>query len=499
MKKFSIADLARIIKASAFSVFRPPFHGGLRAQRDIQYEVQDFTGISIDSRITKPGDCFFAIPGENFDGHDFVPDAFAKGAVCAVVSKDITRPDFYDKILLKVSDTVKVLGDFAREYRRQASFKVVAITGSVGKTTTRHIAYHVLSRHFRVFQSPKNFNNNIGLPLTLLGADPQDQIVIAELGTNHPGEIGYLTRIAGPDIAVVTNVHPAHLEGFGDLETIIEEKLSIAEGLSQDGILIINTDLVNWLNGDRLNHKIITFGKSDNADYRVSNITFDALGSRFAINGTEVYLPLPGPGNVENALAACAVCNQLGLTIDDFAQAVKTLPPLSMRAELLQIGTLTVLNDCYNANPASMKNALDILANLGSTPLDNSIKYKNGPKMKECLTGSTQKRRLVFICGDMAELGRQTELLHAELGASIAKARVQLLLAVGKFAKITTQAAKRTADSIQHNLQVECFEDTLSTCNNLQKFIKDYDIILVKGSRTAKLEVVVEKLKEPFS
>ena len=470
MKKFSITDLSRIIKACPIN----------RVSR-IENQESNFTGVSIDSRTIKTGDCFFAIQGENFDGHDYVLDAFAKRAACAVVRKDaVCKIENYSPsgiCLLEVEDTVKALGDFAREYRRQAGFKVVAITGSVGKTTTRHIAYHVLSRHFCVFQSPKNFNNNIGLPLTLLGADPQDQIVIAELGTNHPGEIGYLTRIAGPDIAVVTNVHPAHLEGFGDLETIIEEKLSIAEGLSQDGILIINTDLVNWLNGDRLNQKIITFGKSDNADYRVSNITFDALGSRFAINGTKVHLPLPGPGNVENALAACAVCNQLGLTIDDFAQAVKTLPPLSMRAELLQIGTLTVLNDCYNANPASMKNALDILVNLGST----------------------KKRRLVFICGNMAELGRQTELLHAELGASIAKARVQLLLAVGKFAKITTQAAKRTADSIQHNLQVECFEDTLSTCNNLQKFIKDYDIILVKGSRTAKLEVVVEKLKEPFS
>jgi len=495
MKKFSIADLTRIIKAYPA---KDTSHES-RATSDVS-----FTGVSIDSRTTKAGDCFFAIPGENFDGHDYVLDAFAKGAVCAVVSKKLKNSKFKNQkskiryCLLKVEDTVKALGDFAREYHRQAGFKVVAITGSVGKTTTRHIAYYVLSRHFRVFQSPKNFNNNIGLPLTLLGADPQDQIVIAELGTNHPGEIGYLTRIALPDIAVITNVHPAHLEGFGDIETIISEKLSIAEGLSQDGILIINADLVKWLNGNRLNQKIITFGKSDNANYRASNITFDGISSRFAIDSTEVYLPLAGPGNVENALAACAVCSQLGLTIGDFAKAVSAeegLSPVSMRAEVLQIGTLTVLNDCYNANPASMKNALDILANLGSTPLDNSIKYKDRPKMKEYLTGSTQKRRLVFICGNMAELGRQSELLHAELGASIAKARVQLLLAVGKFANIIAQAAKRTADSIRHEMQIECFEDALSTCNNLQKFIKDYDIILVKGSRTAKLEVVVEKLK----
>jgi UDP-N-acetylmuramoyl-tripeptide--D-alanyl-D-alanine ligase len=494
MKNFSVADLARIIKVSA--VFSPPFHDGLHAIRDTQCAMREFTGVSIDSRTTKAGDCFFAIAGPNFDGHNFLVDAFAKGAVCAVVSRELKNSKLEirnskfriqnSKIrycLLKVEDTVKVLGDFAREYRRQAGFKVVAITGSVGKTTTRHIACYVLSRHFRVFESPGNFNNNIGLPLTLLEADPQDQIVIAELGANHPGEIAYLTRIALPDIAVVTNVHPAHLEGFGDLETIVQEKLSIAEGLPDNGVLIINADIVKWLNSSSLNyklpitnHQVTTFGKSDNADYRASNIASDGFGSRFAINGTEVYLPLPGPGNIENALAACAVCSRLGLTIGDFAKAVSAedgLAPLSMRAEVLQIGTLTILNDCYNANPASMKNALDILAALGSS----------------------RKGRLVFICGDMAELGQQSELLHAELGESIAKAKVQLLLAVGKFANITAQAAKRTADSTGHELQIECFEDALSACNNLQKFIKDYDIILVKGSRAVKLEVVVEKLK----
>jgi UDP-N-acetylmuramoyl-tripeptide--D-alanyl-D-alanine ligase len=164
----------------------------------------------------------------------------------------------------------------------------------------------------------------------------------------------------------------------------------------------------------------------------------------------------------------------LGLTIDDFAQAVKTLSPVSMRVELLQIGTLTVLNDCYNANPASMTNALDILAKLDST----------------------QKRRLVFICGDMAELGQQAEHLHAELGTCIAQAGAQLLLAVGKFAKIAAETAKRSAE---YNLQIKCFEDAPSACNNLHEFLRDYDIILVKGSRAARLETVVEKLKELFS
>jgi len=462
MKEFSIKDLATITKAK------------LPASLD-KYDYCGFAGVSTDSRTTKAGDCFFAIPGENFDGHDYLADAFAKGAVCAVVSKDIDAEFSAGKCLLKVENTIIALGELAREYRRRAGYKVVAITGSAGKTTTRKIIYHALSRRFRVHQSPKSFNNQIGLPLTLLGAAADDRIVIAELGSNHPGEISSLTRIAEPDIAMVTNVHPAHLEGFGDLQTIIQEKSSISEGLKPDGIFIINGDFDRLVDACRAGGlKFTTFGKSDGCDYRAGSIRPDGPASRFTIDGTEVYLPLAGPGNVENALAAWAVCSQLDLTIEDFAQALKTLPPVSMRAELLQIGTLTVLSDCYNANPASMRNALDILANIDPTG----------------------QRREVFICGDMAELGQQAEQLHRELGAYIMQAGVQLLLAVGKFAKIAAMAAQENAD---YDLEIKCFADTASARNNLHEFIKEYDIILVKGSRVAKLEVLVEKLNELFS
>ena len=462
MKEFRITDLVKITGAK------------LPASR-ARHDVPSFTGVSTDSRSIKAGDCFFAIAGENFDGHDYICDAFTKGVVCAVISKDIDAEKSAGKCLLKVEDTIKALGDLAREYRRQAGYKVVAITGSAGKTTTRQIIYHVLSRHFRVYQSPGSFNNHIGLPLTLLGAGSDNQIIIAELGSNHPGEISYLTRIAEPDIAVVTNVHPAHLEGFGDLQTIIQEKSSISEGLRPGGILVINADFEKLLDACRAKGlRFITFGKSDGCDYQAGNISPDGPAGRFTIDGTEIYLPLAGPGNVENALAAWAVCSELGLTIDDFAQAIETLSPVSMRTELLQIGTLTVLSDCYNANPASMTNALDILANLDPTG----------------------QRRMVFICGDMAELGRQTERLHTELGTSIAQAGVRLLLAVGKFAKIAAEAAQASAE---YDLKIKCFKDTVSAYNNLHEFIKDYDIILVKGSRVAKLEMLVEKLNELFS
>jgi len=457
MKDFSITALAQAIKAP------PPKRNG------------SVVGVSIDSRTVKPGDCFFAIKGENFDGHDYVRDAFEKGAACAVVGKTVGVEQTSGRCVLRVENTIKALGDLAREYRRRAGFKVVAITGSAGKTTTRQIAYHVLSRHFRVHQSPKSFNNNIGLPLTLLTADAQTEIVVAELGSNHPGEIAHLTRIALPNVAVVTNVHPAHLEGFGDLATIVKEKLSISEGLAPDGDLIINADFGDlvgacWAKG----LYFVTFGKSDSADHRATDVICDGLTSRFAINGVEVRLPLPGAGNVENALAAWAICSQFGLKIEDFAGAVKSLPAVSMRAELLQIGTLTVLNDCYNANPASMANALDILRNLDA--------------------GS--KRRRVFICGDMAELGRDAERLHTQLGASIAQAKVQLLIAVGRLAEVAAEAARRAAD---YDLQTKCFKDAAAACDNLHEFVKDYDIVLVKGSRTTRLETAVEKLKQLFS
>ena len=457
MKEFSIQSLSRIINA------RPIKDSGV------------FTSVNTDSRNTRDGDCFFAIAGENFDGHEYVNDAFAKGAVCAVVGKDVKISKGAGKSVLRVEDTIKALGDFAAEYRRIGNFKVVAITGSVGKTTTRQIIYHVLSQHFRVVQSPKSFNNNIGVPLTLLNAEPEDEIIISELGSNHPGEIGYLTRIAQPDIAIVINVHPAHLEGFGNIETIAKEKVSICEGLRDGGVFFVNGDfevLVNTCRSKGIAFK--TFGKSKRSDIKATKIISERFSSQFTIDGTEIVLPLPGAGNVENALAAWAVCSQFGLTSDSFAGDVRTLKSVAMRAELLQIGKLTVLSDCYNANPASMKNALGILAGL----------HSDG------------NRRTVFICGDMAELGGQSEELHRELGGFIAKNKVQLLLAAGKFSKTTAQAAKKAAG---YDLQTEIFEDTISICNNLQKFIKDTDIILVKGSRTAKLEKAVDKLKEIFS
>ena len=461
MRTLSISEVARIV--------------GSEAAAGSETSV---TGVSTDTRTIQKGDCFFAIAGENFDGHNYVHQAFAKGAACAVVERAIEALDPAQGPVLRVRSTIQALGDLARAYRRMSGFKVVALTGSVGKTTTRQIVHHVLGRRFRVHQAQKSFNNNIGLPLTLLGAEPQTQIVVAELGANHPGEIAPLTRIARPDVALVTNAHPAHLAGFGDLATIVREKLSIAEGLSPEGTLIINGDIEPLVAACRERQRPFrTFGKSRGVDYRAENIVCAALHSTFTIGGTQIRVPLPGPGNVENALAAWAVCAQFGLTLDTFAQALANLPTVSMRAEAMKIGTLTVLNDCYNANPASMKNALAMLHNLRP---DGDAK---------------RRRRLVFICGEMAELGPQTEALHAELGQAVAEAGVDLLVTVGASPRTTAETARQTA---RHDLQTRSFDDTLSTCNHLQEFIQKDDIILVKGSRTARLEQVVDTLTKDF-
>jgi UDP-N-acetylmuramoyl-tripeptide--D-alanyl-D-alanine ligase len=286
-----------------------------------------------------------------------VHEAFAKGAACGVVERSITGLDPAEGPVLRVRNTIQALGDLARAYRRMSGFKVVALTGSVGKTTTRQIVHHVLGRRFRVHQAQKSFNNNIGLPLTLLGAEPQTQIVVAELGANHPGEIAPLTRIAQPDVALVTNTHlQPHLAGFGD-PAIVREKLSIAEGLSGEGVLIVNADIEPLVaacrNGGR---PFRTFGQSAGVDYRAERIACEARHSTFAVEGVAVRLPLPGPGNVENALAAWAVCHQFGLTLMPLPMPLK---PAHRRHAGLGHGdrNLDGPQRLLQRQPASMKNA----------------------------------------------------------------------------------------------------------------------------------------------
>ena len=430
------------------------------------------TGISTDSRTLRRGECFVALRGDRFDGHDHVAQAFTRGACCALIDTAFNTKDTAGPPLVQVPDTTTALGTLAQHFRQEADFRVIAITGSVGKTSTRHIIAHVLSDQFRVHQSPRNFNNHIGLPLSLLSARPHDEVVVVELGSSAPGEISYLAHIAQPDIAVVTNISPAHLEGFGDIDSILKEKMSIAEALRSGGRLFVNAD--DPLISDHCRQHALTattFGTSPAAHIRGHHIKLAAGHSTFRVHDRDIRLPLPGPGNVANALAAWAVCSSIGVEWESFAAAVTTLGPPPMRADVLSLGSLTIINDCYNASPASMENALSILA-----------AYR-----------VDQTGRRVCILGEMAELGPDSQSLHEALGQRIAEAEVDLLIAIGPLAMLAAQTADAAHTKV---LQVAYFEDTISACQGLTGLIQDHDVVLVKGSRSVGLEKAVETLKE---
>jgi UDP-N-acetylmuramoyl-tripeptide--D-alanyl-D-alanine ligase len=314
------------------------------------------------------------------------------------------------------------------------------------------------------------------VPLTILSAEPHDQILLLELGTNHPGEIGYLTRIVRPDVALVTFAGPAHLEGFGTIEKIIAEKLSIADGLVEGGMLIVNGDqaeLGQYLN--QKNRPFITFGLCDSCDIRAEEMLPGAEGGFLTIEGRRISIPLAGRAGLCNALAAWAVCWAMDLPLDEFEKGCAGIEPVSMRCVIRKLGSALLLEDCYNANPVSMDNALDCL----------------------CLAGREHPgSRRVFVAGAMAELGDDSKRMHFNLGEKACRAGVGLLLAAGPFASDIVGGA------IDAGLEPACcgtFADTGVLCDNLHRFVRPDDIILVKGSRVAALERAVRTLEELFS
>ena len=430
-------------------------------------------GVSIDSRTVGAGDLFVAIRGENFDGHDFAAAAVQKGAVAVVAEHPVQLPD--DKaVVIVVDDTIAALGKLAAWYRLQLKAKVIAITGSAGKTTTRQILHQVLSRFYRCRQSQKSFNNNIGVPLTILSAEPTDEILLLELGSNHPGEIAELTEMSKPDAAVVTFIGPAHLEGFGTLENVLKEKVSIAKGLRRSGTLYVNGDQPALVDMARqtFDGKVVAVGTTENCDVIGTNFQVQASQGSLEIEGQRIDVPLAGKASLVNVLTVWSICKDLKVPLSDFTRVIGQLKPVSMRLEILEVGSLMILNDCYNANPASMVNALECLKTF-------------------C---KDEKRRLVFLAGTMKELGEQSAVLHVELGRKAADEGVELMLCAGAFAQDMATGARQGNPA----MRVEVFENTERLCNNLHKSIRRDDIVLVKGSRAAGLEKAVQRLKELF-
>ncbi len=346
------------------------------------------TAVSTDSRTAKAGELFVAIIGENFDGHTFLPQAAAAGCAAAIVS---TKASVSSQVAasfpggtIAVPDTVKALGDLAAWHRREGATQVVAVTGSNGKTTVKMMIHDVLSRRLRGSSGPKSFNNAIGVPLTLLAAGAEDDYVVCEIGSNAFGEIAALSAIARPDVAVITSIGPTHLEKLLSVEKVAVEKASILRHLAADGLGIVPTDspeLDKVLQGAKVN--LIRFGQADAAEFRLTGFESGGIyGSRFEVNGQFwVTLSLPGLHNATNALAALAVANHFGVCPAEAGEMLGEFSAAPMRLERIELGGLTVINDAYNANPASVIAAADVLGEEGE-PLEQGRKGEKGPAEK---------------------------------------------------------------------------------------------------------------------
>ena len=427
-------------------------------------------GYSIDSRTIQPGELFFAVKGERLDGHDYVHQALERGAVSAVVQKDQLARYPVKTCLLAVDDTLVALQTLATAVRRLWGKPLVGITGSVGKTTTKEAIAHVLGSRFRVLKSEGNFNNHFGLPLTLLKLEPEHDVAVIEMGMSHAGEIAALAKIAQPEIGVVTVVAPVHLEYFDSIAGIARAKYELIESLPPGGTAVLNADdeYVSRFGRD-FKGKVILFGTQRPADVRAENVELrGAEGLAFDVVVGAVrqrtMLPLVGAHNITNALAAVAVGLERGVPLPEITAALATLAPADKRGQVVQVGNIKVVNDCYNSNPKALAAMVDALAAMPA------------------------KRRIV-VAGEMLELGPTGSELHRCAGQHIAEKKIDLLLGVRGLAQNMVDGAKSAG------LQAEFVATPEEAGEWLARETRDGDVVLLKASRGVKLEKALEKWK----
>jgi UDP-N-acetylmuramoyl-tripeptide--D-alanyl-D-alanine ligase len=424
-------------------------------------------GYSIDSRTLQPGELFFAVKGERLDGHDFVEQALQKGAAAAVVSKsDLARYGSKTR-LLTVNDTLAALQTLATAVRKLWGKALIAVTGSAGKTTTKEAIAHVLASRFRVLKSEANFNNHFGLPLMLLKLEPGHDVAVIEMGMSHAGEIRTLARIAQPEIGVVTNVAPVHLEFFDSLAAIARAKYELIESLPAGSTAVLNADddYVSQFGRD-FHGKVIMYGTRPEADVRAENIVACGVeGSEFdvLVNGCREHtrLPLVGAHNILNALAAVAVGMERGLNPSETVGALATLTPADKRGEVVRLGNITVINDCYNSNPKALGAMMDALAAMAA------------------------KRRIV-VAGEMLELGPASEEMHRQAGEHAAKIKIDVVVGVRGQAQALVEQARRAGARGEFVATPEEAGEWLA------RETRDGDVVLLKASRGVKLERAME-------
>ncbi len=417
---------------------------------------------SQDSRQMTNGGMYIPLKGERFDGHNFIESAFQTGAQAIISEKDV---NYEDKIVIKVKDTYQALKDMASYLRSHRPVKVVGVTGSVGKTSTRDMVYSVVKQKYKTLKTEGNYNNEIGLPLTILRYH-DEEILVLEMGMNHLQEMSRLSMIARPDIACITNVGTAHIGELGSRENILKAKLEITDGMKEGSTLIINqdNDMLQTVELPHLN--VVRVGKGKEASIQASHIVLEETKSSFEVEyqGKKeiIEVPVQGEHNISNALIAIAVGIELNISLEDIKKGIQEFKLTKNRMDILEKNHKTVIDGTYNASVDSMKSSIDVLANY--------------------------KKRKVAILADMLELGDYSQQLHEEVGSYVASKGIDILVCVGKEAKYIYQKAKESMKDVYY------FESNQEVIARLDELLKEDDVILVKGSHSMNLKEVVEKI-----
>ncbi|MBS3819160.1 UDP-N-acetylmuramoyl-tripeptide--D-alanyl-D-alanine ligase [bacterium] len=434
---------------------------------------QSFDKYNIDSRLTQPGELFFAIEAGR-DGHKFIEDAYKKGAAGAVVSKNISISD-KNFALIQVPDTLQALQQTGKKVLSEMEVKVVGITGSIGKTTTKEFTSSLLSLSYKVFKSRGNYNNYLGLPLSILQIQEHHEIAVLEMGINQPHEMKTLTHIAPPDLAAIINILPVHLEFFQTIEELASTKKEILEGMKKGGTAVLNGDNL-WT--QKIAHQWkgpkLLFGLSKNCPMRAvhihksfsQGISCDLI---YEHKQKRVHLPFIYDHYLYNFLSAAAIAQLFSVPLEDIPRKTPYLKPGSMRGTIIHLPhEITLVDDSYNSNPVALKSILKSLASFPS-------------------------KRKVAVLGDMLELGEKKREYHVQAGSQLVQYGWDILITVGPLSKDT---AKGSLNAGMERNRIFCFDDSEEAAEEIPSLLKKNDLVLIKGSRGIKTEKIVEKLKQ---
>ena len=430
--------------------------------------------VCIDSRLARKGDLFIAICGDRFDGHDYLKDALVQGAEAAVVSRSRLGQEKVHGPMIEVEETRHALGRLSANYRQDFELPIIAVGGSNGKTSTKEILATVLGQRLETLSSEASFNNDIGVPLTLLQLREAHEAAVLEVGSNHPGELQPLLQLIRPRYGVLTSIGREHLEFFGDLAGVIEEEGALAEALPPEGCLFVNGD-IEGLEAIRARCRaaVVTVGEGEDCDWQLTGTVLNNDGTTFELlspkgDWSGAYrVNLLGHQNARNAALAIALAAELGLSREELDQGLQCCRPASMRMEMQTLGGVRIINDAYNSNPDSLLAALETM---GLFPT---------------------KGKRIAILGDMAELGQASEFAHVEVGRLAARLGMDGLVAVGQWANKMVRAAQEGGLA-----NVAAFDDINVAGQALAVKLSSGDLVLIKGSRAARMERIIEPLKE---